>query len=157
VPVDATLAAFLQGEQPDCLDIVSQLAELPLIQQFEPSTLLHFHRLCSLQRWRPAEPIPITLRGVLILLTGQCEHRQSLAPGSPATITASHGKGTILGLANYFGEGNSGQQPELVAGKDGCSALAFTRTGFRKLLNVSPVFEQSLLRDLAINLDVLLK
>jgi len=68
---------------------------------------------------------------------------------------ASHGKGTILGLSNYFGEGNSGQPPELVAGKDGCSALTFSRTGFRELLNVSPVFEQSLLRDLAINFDVL--
>ena len=155
LPIDATLAAFLQGEQPDCLDIVSRLAELPLIQRFEPSTLLHLHRFCSLHHWRPSDPMTTTLRGVLILLTGQCEHRQSLAPGSPATITASHGKGTILGLANYFSEGNSGQQPELVAGKDGCSALAFSRTGFRELLKVSPVFEQSLLRDLAIDFDVL--
>jgi hypothetical protein len=97
-----------------------------------------------------------TLRVVLILLTGQCEHRHSLAPGSPPTIIASYGKGTILGLANYFGEGNSGHQPELVSGKDGCSALAFSRTGFRELLKVSPVFEQSLLRDLAINFDILL-
>ena len=155
LPIDATLAAFLQGEQPACLAIVGPLAELPLIQRFEPSTLLHLHRLCSLHHWRPGDPMAATLGGVLILLTGQCDHRQNLAPGSPPTIMASHGKGTILGLANYFGEGNSGQQPELVAGKDGCSALAFSRTGFRELLNVSPVFEQSLLRDLAINFDVL--
>jgi len=155
LPIDATLAAFLQGEQPACLDIVSTLAELPLIQRFEPSTLLHLHRLCSLHHWRPGDAMATTLGGVLILLTGQCDHRQNLAPGSAATIMASHGKGTILGLANYFGEGNSSQQPELVAGKDGCSALAFSRTGFRELLNVSPVFEQSLLRDLAINFDVL--
>jgi hypothetical protein len=156
LPIDATLAAFLQGEQQAYLDIISPLAELPLIQRFEPSTLLHLHRLCSLHHWRPGDVMATTLRVVLILLTGQCEHRHSLAPGSPPTIIASYGKGTILGLANYFGEGNSGHQPELVSGKDGCSALAFSRTGFRELLKVSPVFEQSLLRDLAINFDILL-
>lgn len=155
LPVDATLTAFLQGEQPAGLDVMSLLAELPLIQRFEPSTLLHLHRLCNLHHWRPGDRMATTLGGVLILLKGHCDHRQSLAPSSPPTIMASHGKGTILGLANYFGEGNSGQQPELVAGKDGCSALTFSRTGFRELLNVSPVFEQSLLRELAINFDVL--
>jgi hypothetical protein len=156
LPIDATLTAFLQGEQPAGLDIVSLLAELPLIQRFEPSTLVHLHRLCSLHHWRPGDPMATTLGGVLILLKGQCDHRLSLAPGSPPTIMASHGKGTILGLSNYFGEGNICQPPELVAGKDGCSALTFSRTGFRELLKVSPVFEQSLLRDLAINFDVLL-
>ena len=155
LPDDSTLTALLQGEQLPSLDIVNLLTELPLIQRFEPSTLLQLHRLCSLRHWRQGDPMETTPRGVLILLTGQCDHRQRLAPGSPTTTSASHGKGSILGLANYFGEANSARQLDLVAAEQGCSALAFSRTGFRELLDVSPVFEQSLLRDLAINCESL--
>jgi CRP-like cAMP-binding protein len=155
LPVDATLTAFIQDKQPPSLEIISLLAQLPLIQRFEPATLLHLDRLCSLRHWRVGDPIETTPRGVLIVLAGQCDHRQSLEPDSPPTSIASHGKGSILGLANYFGESNSVQQPDLVAAEHGCSALAFSRTGFRELLDVSPVFEQSLLRDLAINCEFL--
>ena len=155
LPVDATLTAFLHGEHPPSLEIISLLAQLPLIQRFEPSTLLHLHRLCSLRHWREGDSMETTPRGVLIVLAGQCDHNQSLEPGLRPTSMASHGKGSILGLANYFGEGNSAQQSYLVAAEHGCSTLSFSSTGFRELLDVSPVFEQSLLRDLAINCEFL--
>jgi len=155
LPNNSTLTAFLRGEPLASLAILNLLAELPLIQRFEPSTLLHLHRLCSLDHWRQGDPIPTPPQGLLILLTGQCDHRQSLVPGSSESTMASHGKGTILGLADYFGEGQSAQQPKLVAAEHGCSALVFSRSSFRELLDVSPIFELWLIKDLAISCESL--
>jgi CRP-like cAMP-binding protein len=76
-------------------------------------------------------------------------------PGSAPTTISEHGPGSIVGLANYFGDFQSGLQSKLVATGQGCSTLVFSRAGFSELLDVSPIFEQSLIRDLAISCESL--
>ena len=155
LPGNTTLTAFLQGEPLASLDILSLLAELPMIQQFEPLMLLELHRLGRLQHWRPGDPIDRPGTRVMILMAGRCEQRQSLMPGSAPTTIFEHGPGSIVGLANYFGDFQSGLQSKLVATGQGCSTLVFSRAGFSELLDVSPIFEQSLIRDLAISCESL--
>ena len=113
------------------------------------------NRLCNLRQWRQGDPVERPAGGVLIVLDGSCEQRQSLVPGSAPKTIAEHGTGTIVGLADYFGEHKSGSQARLVASPDGCCALVFSRTGFGNLLDVSPIFEQSLIRELAISCESL--
>jgi len=149
LPSSLTLKGFLEGEQLASIEILTAIADQPLIQRLEPSMLLDLHRLCSLRQWRQGDPIEQPAGGVLILLAGRCEQRQRLVPGSAPKTIATHGAGTIMGLADYFGEHKSGVRARLVAPAQGCSALVFSRTGFRELLDVSPIFEQALIRELA--------
>lgn len=155
LPSSRALMGFLEGEQLANIQILTAIANQPLIQRLEPRILLDLHRLCNLRQWRQGDQIERPAGGVLILLAGSCEQRQSLVPGSAPKTIAEHGTGTIVGLADYFGEHKSGSQARLVASPDGCSALVFSRTGFGNLLDVSPIFEQSLIRELAISCESL--
>ena len=155
LPSSKTLKGFLEGEQLASIEILAAIADQPLIQRLEPGALVGLDRLCNLRQWRQGDPVERPAGGVLILLAGSCEQRQSLVPGSAPKTIAEHGSGTIVGLADYFGEHKSGSQARLVASPDGCSALVFSRTGFGNLLDVSPIFEQSLIRELAISCESL--
>ena len=155
MPSSKTLKGFLEGEQLASIEILAAIADQPLIQRLEPSILLELHRVCSLQQWRQGDPIERPAGGVLILLSGQCAQRQSLVPGSAPKTIAQYGAGTIIGLADYFGDHQSGAQSRLVATAQGCRTLLFSRAGFRELLDVSPIFEQSLIRELALNCESL--
>jgi hypothetical protein len=155
LPSSKTLKGFLEGEQLASIEILAAIADQPLIQRLEPGALVGLDRLCNLRQWRQGDPVERPGGGVLILLAGSCEQRQSLVPGSAPKTIAEHGSGTIVGLADYFGEHKSGSQARLVASPDGCSALVFSRTGFGNLLDVSPIFEQSLIRELAISCESL--
>jgi CRP-like cAMP-binding protein len=155
LPSSKTLKGFLEGEQLASIEILAAIADQPLIQRLEPGALVGLDHLCNLRQWRQGDPIERPAGGVLILLAGSCEQRQSLVPGSAPKTIAEHGSGTIVGLADYFGEHKSGSQARLVASPDGCSALVFSRTGFGNLLDVSPIFEQSLIRELAISCESL--
>lgn len=160
LPGSEMLTTFLQGETLESSDILTQLgevplAELPLIERLEPPTLLKLHRLVRLHHWRQGDPIERPRNGVLILLKGRCELRQSLVPGSAPKTIAAYGPGAILGLADYFGELQSVAAAKVVATGQGCSALICTRRDFQELLDVSPVFEQSLIRDLAVSCESL--
>ncbi len=155
LPSSKTLKGFLEGEQLASIEILAAIADQPLILRLEPGALVGLDRLCNLRQWRQGDPIERPAGGVLILLAGSCEQRQSLVPGSAPKTIAEHGSGTILGLADYFGEHKSGSQARLVASPDGCSALMFSRTGFGNLLDISPIFEQSLIRELAISCESL--
>jgi hypothetical protein len=155
LPSSKTLKGFLEGEQLASIEILAAIAAQPLIQRLEPGALVGLDRLCNLRQWRQGDPVERPAGGVLILLAGSCEQRQSLVPGSAPKTIAEHGSGTIVGLADYFGEPKSGSQARLVASPDGCSALVFSRTGFGNLLDVSPIFEQSLIRELAISCESL--
>ena len=155
LPSSKTLKGFLEGEQLASIEILAAIADQPLIQRLEPGALVGLDRLCNLRQWRQGDPVERPAGGVLILLAGSCEQRQSLVPGSAPKTIAEHGSGTIVGLADYFGEPKSGSQARLVASPDGCSALVFSRTGFGNLLDVSPIFEQSLIRELAISCESL--
>lgn len=155
LPSSRALKGFLEGEQLASIEILAAIADQPLIQRLEPGALVGLDRLCNLRQWRQGDPVERPADGVLILLAGSCEQRQSLVPGSAPKTIAEHGSGTIVGLADYFGEPKSGSQARLVASPDGCSALVFSRTGFGNLLDVSPIFEQSLIRELAISCESL--
>ena len=155
LPSSKTLKGFLEGEQLASIEILAAIADQPLIQRLEPGALVGLDRLCNLRQWRQGDPVERPAGGVLILLAGSCEQRQSLVPGSAPKTIAEHGSGTIVGLADYFGEPKSGSQARLVASPEGCSALVFSRTGFGNLLDVSPIFEQSLIRELAISCESL--
>ena len=155
LPSSKTLKGFLEGEQLASIEILAAIADQPLIQRLEPGALVGLDRLCNLRQWRQGDPVERPAGGVLILLAGSCEQRQSLVPGSAPKTIAEHGSGTIVGLADYFGEHKRGSQAKLVASPDGCSALVFSRTGFGNLLDVSPIFEQSLIRELAISCESL--
>ena len=155
LPSSKTLKGFLEGEQLASIEILAAIADQPLIQRLEPGALVGLDRLCNLRQWRQGDPVERPAGGVLILLAGSCKQRQSLVPGSAPKTIAEHGTGTIVGLADYFGEPKSGSQARLVASPDGCSALMFSRTGFGNLLDVSPIFEQSLIRELAISCESL--
>ena len=155
LPSSRALMGFLEGEQLANIQILTAIANQPLIQRLEPRILLDLHRLCNLRQWRQGDQIERPAGGVLILLAGSCEQRQSLVPGSAPKTIAEHGTGTIVGLADYFGEHKSGSQARLVASPDGCSALVFSRTGFSELLDESPIFEQLLIRELAISCESL--
>jgi polyferredoxin len=149
------LTAFLQGEELASRAILTAIAGQPLIQRLEPGALLALDRLCSLQQWRQGDPLERPGGGVLILVAGGCAQRQSLIPGSAPKTTAEHGPGSIVGLADYFGDRNAGAQARLIASPGGCSALVFSRAGFSELIDVSPIFEQSLIRELAISCESL--
>jgi len=155
LPTSAMLTAFLQGEQLASRDILTLVAEQPLIQRLEPGALLDLHRLCSLQQWRQGDPIERPSAGVLILLDGLCEQRESLVPGSAPKTLAEHGAGSFLGLADYFGDLRSAAKARFVAASQGCSALVFSRSGFSELIDVSPIFEQALIRELALHCESL--
>jgi hypothetical protein len=155
LPSSRTLKGFLEGEQLASIEILAAIADQPLIQRLEPGALVGLNRLCNLRQWRQGDPVERPAGGVLIVLDGSCEQRQSLVPGSAPKTIAEHGSGTIVGLADYFGEHKSGSQARLVASPDGCCALVFSRTGFGNLLDVSPIFEQSLIRELAISCESL--
>ncbi len=155
LPASESLTAFLQGEQLASRDILTAMAEQPLIQRLEPGTLLALPRLCSLQQWRQGDPIERPGGGVLILLAGRCAQRQSLVPGSAPKTLAEHGAGSTVGLADYFGDLNNGAKTSLIASTQSCTALVFSRTGFTEILDLSPIFEQSLIRELAISCESL--
>ena len=42
-----------------------------------------------------------------------------------------------------------------MAAPQGCSALVFSRRGFSELIDVSPIFEQALIRELALQCESL--
>ncbi|MCP9776642.1 MULTISPECIES: cyclic nucleotide-binding protein [unclassified Cyanobium] len=155
LPTSATLTAFLQGEQLASREILTLIAEQPLIQRLEPGALLALHRLCSLQQWRQGDPIELPSAGVLIILDGCCEQRESLVPGSAPKTLAEHRGGSIVGLADYFGDHGSAAKARFVAASQGCSALVFSHTGFSELIDVSPIFEQALIRELALQCESL--
>jgi CRP-like cAMP-binding protein len=143
------------SELPTSRPILTAIADQPLIQRLEPGALLNLPRLCSLQQWRQGDPIERPGGGVLILLAGRCSQRQSLVPGSAPKTLAEHGPGSTVGLADYFGAPGSGAKTSLITSPEGCTALVFSRAGFTELLDVSPIFEQSLIRELAISCESL--
>ena len=76
-------------------------------------------------------------------------------PGLAPKTLAEHCAGSIVGLADYFGDLRSGTKARFVAAPQGCSALVFSRRGFSELIDVSPIFEQALIRELALQCESL--
>ncbi|MEB3332939.1 MAG: 4Fe-4S binding protein [Synechococcaceae cyanobacterium] len=155
LPASEALTAFQSGQELPGRALLAAIAEQPLIQRLEPGTLLDLHRVCSLRHWRRGEGMERPQDIVWILVAGGCEQRRSLLPGSAPQTLAVHGAGEIVGLADYFGDRRSRPAESLVAAAEGCSALECSRTGFSALLDVSPIFEQSLIRELAISCEAL--
>lgn len=155
LPVSETLTAFLTGEQLASREILMAIADHSLIRRLEPGLLLSLNRLCSLETWRQGDPIDRPGCGVLILLSGRCSLRQSLVPGSAPKTLSDYGPGTMIGLADYFSNIETAKKSRLVATENGCVGLMFDRSGFNQLLDLSPTFEQSLIRELAVNCESL--
>ena len=155
LPISETLTAFLEGEQLASREILMAIADHSLIRRLEPGLLLSLHHLCNLENWRQGDPIDRPGCGVLILLSGHCSLRQSLVPGSAPKTLSNYGPGTIIGLADYFSNREPAKKSKLVATENGCTGLMFSRSGFNQLLDLSPSFEQSLIRELAVNCESL--
>ena len=155
LPISETLTAFLEGEQLASREILMAIADHSLIRRLEPGLLLSLHRLCNLENWRQGDPIDRPGCGVLILLSGHCSLRQSLVPGSAPKTLSNYGPGTIIGLADYFSHREPAKKSKLVATENGCTGLMFSRSGFNQLLDLSPSFGQSLIRELAVNCESL--
>jgi CRP-like cAMP-binding protein len=155
LPISETLTAFLEGEQLASREILMAIADHSLIRRLEPGLLLSLHRLCNLENWRQGDPIDRPGCGVLILLSGHCSLRQSLVPGSAPKTLSNYGPGTMIGLADYFSNREPAKKSKLVATENGCTGLMFSRSGFNQLLDLSPSFEQSLIRELAVNCESL--
>ena len=155
LPASETLMAFLAGEPLAGRDLLDAVAAQPLIQRLEPGLLLGLHHHCQLLHWRQGDAMERPETTVWFLLAGRCEQRRSLLPDSPPQTLAQHGAGELVGLADYFGDRRGGSGERWVASAEGCSALVCSRTGFAALLDVSPIFEQALIRELAIRCESL--
>jgi hypothetical protein len=155
LPMSETLTAFLEGEQLASREILMAIADHSLIRRLEPGLLLSLNRLCSLETWRQGDPIDRPGCGVLVLLSGRCSLRQSLVPGSAPKTLSDYGPGAIVGLADYFSNIEPAKKGRLVATENGCIGLMFNRSGFNQLLDLSPSFEQSLIRELAVSCESL--
>jgi hypothetical protein len=155
LPMSETLTAFLEGEQLASREILMAIAEHSLIRRLEPGLLLSLNSLCSLETWRQGDPIDRPGCGVLVLLSGRCSLRQSLVPGSAPKTLSDYGPGAIVGLADYFSDIEPAKKGRLVAAENRCIGLMFNRSGFNKLLDLSPIFEQSLIRELAVKCESL--
>jgi len=153
LPMSEALTAFLEGEQLASVEILMAIADHSLIRRLEPGLLLSLHRLCKLENWRQGDPIDRPVCGVMILLSGRCSLRQSLVPGSAPKTLSDYGPGAIVGLADYFSNIEPSKKGRLIAAENGCIGLMFNRSGFNQLLNLSPSFEQSLIRELAVNCE----
>ena len=128
--------------------LLAELAALPageaLLGHLEAPVLLDLAQLASLQHWEAGQAIPFDGDAVALLLRGSCrQHQQPLLAAAGAEAFA------WLGLLDYMGGCSDSDRQGISAGEEGCDLLLFQRGAFRDLLDVSPVLEQALIRQLA--------
>ena len=143
--------AILLRQTPDGDDAFTKLIQVPsgqkLLSLLEPRTLLRLPRITSIRNWQPGEAIKLPPKGVAILLGGGCEMSNQTQLSAPPTSDTPL---SFLGLLDYLGgEGTSGDRDSLRASDAGLEALIFDEQAFRELLDVAPVLEVELTRQLA--------
>lgn len=112
--------------------------------------LLQLPRLCRLQQVVAGEAITLEPDGVALLLEGCCRQ----ATGQELQAGQSGGAAlAFIGLIDYLlGHGTSPESAlsNLRAGPGGCRWLAFQRRHFRELIDIAPVLETLIIRQLAL-------
>jgi len=153
-PCDAATQHWAAAvQQPSSLpdSVISQLVTTPagrkLMSLLEPRSLRRLPQLSRIETWVAAAEIQLPHEGVALLLRGSCERNgQSLAVAS----TVSDDRLSFLGLLDYLGgTGTSGSRDGLRAASGGLDALVFDRRAFQELLDVAPVLEDEITRQLA--------
>ena len=129
-------------------DLLAALRAVPagtaLLGCLEASVLLDLSHRAELQRWPAEQTIPLGGDELALVLRGSCLQR--------GEILAAAGSGddfAMLGLLDYMAGGGDSDRQAISAGTEGCDLLLFQRGAFRDLLDVSPVLEQALIRQLA--------
>ncbi len=128
--------------------LLAELAALPagerMLGCLEAGVLLDLAQRASLQRWPAGGAIPLDGDAVALMVRGSCrQHQQPLLAAAGADAFA------FLGLLDYMGGCSDSDRQGISAGEQGCDLLLFQRGAFRDLLDVSPVLEQALIRQLA--------
>ena len=139
------------GQTPDENEELTRLAKRPagqkLLSLLEPRTLSRLPALSSIQAWKQGEEITLSEDGVFILLSGGCELNNQTVLLAPTTNDSPL---RFLGLLDYLGgSGTSGGRDNIHACELGLVALTFHGSDFRELLDVAPVLEAELTRQLA--------
>lgn len=143
--------AVLLQNTPEDDDILTWLAERPtgqkLLSLLEPRTLSRLPAISTWRTWSSGEEIRLPHKGVAIVLNGGCELNNLSFVRAPTT---SNTPLSFLGLLDHLGgPGTSGPRDGLRADHDGLMALVFDGAGFRELLDIAPVLEVELTRQLA--------
>ena len=139
------------GQTPDENEELTRLAKRPagqkLLSLLEPRTLSRLPTLSSIQTWKQGEEITLSEDGVFILLRGGCAlNNQTVLLAS----TTNDSPLRFLGLLDYLGgSGTSGGRDNIRACELGLVALTFHGSDFRELLDIAPVLEAELTRQLA--------
>jgi hypothetical protein len=132
------------------VDLAARPAGVALLASLEPRALLQLPRLCRLQHAAEGEPIQLEPDAVAMLLDGSCSQRsgERLSAGqSPAAPI------TMIGLIDYLLGPGTGPDPALTglnAAPGGCRWLTFQRRQFRELIDIAPVLETLMIRQLAL-------
>jgi hypothetical protein len=121
-----------------------------LLASLEPRVLLQFPRLSQLDQAGEGQLFTLEADAVALLLAGSCRRRNGedlrAAQSAAAPIT-------FIGLVDYLlGLGTSPgiDRTELSAATGGCRWLTFQRRHFRELLDIAPVLETLIIRQLAL-------
>ena len=154
-PASGEWAAALLAQRPPQGDSLwSQLAAQPagvvLLASLEPKALLQLPRLCRLQQAGAGEPITLEPDGVALLLDGSCRQGNGQELGAGQSTSAAL---AFIGLIDYLigGSTSSGTALQgLEAGPEGCRWLQFRRSQFRELIDIAPVLESRIIRQLAL-------
>jgi len=146
----ALLAQQTPQENPLWPELAATPAGMALLSSLEPRALLQLPRLCRLQQVAAGEAITLEPEGVALLLEGCCRQAngQELQAGQSAGAAL-----TFIGLIDYLlGHGTSPDSAlkGLTAGPGGCRWLAFQRRHFRELIDIAPVLETLIIRQLAL-------
>ena len=144
-------SAVLLRQTPEGSDDLAGLAKVPagqkLLSLLEPRTLSRLFKISTLKTWVPGEEIKLPEDGVAILLKGGCELNSQTLVLAPAT---SNTPLSFLGLLDYLGgAGTTSSRHGFRATYLGLVALTFDGPAFRELLDVAPVLEVELTRQLA--------
>jgi hypothetical protein len=154
-PASQEWARALVAQQPSRgLGMWVELAATPtgvaLLASLEPRVLLQFPRLSQLDQAGEGQLFTLEADAVALLLAGSCRRRNGedlrAAQSAAAPIT-------FIGLVDYLlGLGTSPgiDRTELSAATGGCRWLTFQRRHFRELLDIAPVLETLIIRQLAL-------
>jgi hypothetical protein len=154
--------ALVAGQPPRGQQLWAELAATPsgevLLASLEPRVLLEFPRLSQLHRADDGQQVALEPDAVALLLAGGCRHRHAGDLGdamgddlrAAGSVAASL---TFIGLIDYLlGPAASSGPPRmaLTAAPGGCRWLSFQRRHFRELLDIAPVLESRIIRELAL-------
>ena len=143
-------ANLVPQENPLWPQLAGEPAGMALLSSLEPRALLQLPRLCRLQQVAAGEAITLEPDGVAVLLEGSCRQAngQELQAGQRAGAAL-----IFIGLIDYLlGHGTSPESAlrGLEGGAGGCRWLAFQRRHFRELIDIAPVLETLIIRQLAL-------